>query len=233
MGADDVFVAVDKWKNARLGMPKATTEEVAAVALPDAAGAMLLTTSTTAVAFFATAICPVAPIKCFVVYCGLLIMVDYFLNIILVFPALCLYDKWIMSGRANCFVSFCRKKDIQSDEESSEKDTDNNVLIWRILDQYYYLLHKLRFVLGIGSIAAVIICALFARNLSLPESADVRLLPNSNVYEQHFLSRQKLFSTYLEGSSGSEVRVVWGLRPADTGNHNDPGKRTKMNILFT
>lgn len=44
LGADDIFVAVDKWKNARLEMPYATTEDIAAKALPDAATAMFLTT---------------------------------------------------------------------------------------------------------------------------------------------------------------------------------------------
>jgi hypothetical protein len=44
LGADDIFVAVDKWKNARLGRRNATTERIAAIALPDAAGAMFLTT---------------------------------------------------------------------------------------------------------------------------------------------------------------------------------------------
>ena len=58
IGADDIFVAVDKWNNARIASPKeATTEDIAEVALPDAAGAMLLTTITTSVAFFATCIC--------------------------------------------------------------------------------------------------------------------------------------------------------------------------------
>ena len=44
LGADDIFVAIDKWKNARLENKNGTTEEIAAVALPDAAGAMFLTT---------------------------------------------------------------------------------------------------------------------------------------------------------------------------------------------
>ncbi|KAL7542061.1 hypothetical protein ACHAWF_007089 [Thalassiosira exigua] len=64
LGADDVFVAVDKWKNARNELPHATTEQVAALALPDAAYAMLLTSVTTSVAFFSTAISPVGPIVC-------------------------------------------------------------------------------------------------------------------------------------------------------------------------
>ena len=42
LGADDVFVAVDKWKNARIAHPKASTEYVAAVAFPDAAGKFII-----------------------------------------------------------------------------------------------------------------------------------------------------------------------------------------------
>jgi len=68
LGADDLFVAVDKFKNARIANPKGSTEDIAAVAFPDTASAMLLTTSTTAVAFFATCICPVTPILCFAVF---------------------------------------------------------------------------------------------------------------------------------------------------------------------
>jgi protein dispatched 1 len=43
LGADDVFVACDKWKNARLEYPKASIEFIAAKSLPDAAQAMFLT----------------------------------------------------------------------------------------------------------------------------------------------------------------------------------------------
>jgi hypothetical protein len=43
LGSDDVFVAVDKFKNARLDHKDATTEQIAAIALPDAAEAMFLT----------------------------------------------------------------------------------------------------------------------------------------------------------------------------------------------
>eukprot|EP00980_Cylindrotheca_fusiformis_P006546 scaffold1384_cov116-Cylindrotheca_fusiformis.AAC.24 len=63
LGADNVFVTVDKWKNARIAHPTAETAIIAAISLPDAATAMFLTTSTTAIAFFGTAICPVAPVS--------------------------------------------------------------------------------------------------------------------------------------------------------------------------
>ena len=44
LGADDAFVAVGKWQNSRLEHKTLTTENIAAIALPDAAGAMFLTT---------------------------------------------------------------------------------------------------------------------------------------------------------------------------------------------
>lgn len=93
LGAGDIFVAFDKWTNARKYNMTKSTEYVAAVALPDALGAMFLTTLTTAIAFFATAVCPVSPIKMFAIFCGLLIFFDYILTVCFVFPALCIYDK--------------------------------------------------------------------------------------------------------------------------------------------
>lgn len=44
IGADDIFVAADKWKNARIEAPDTSTVEVATVALPSAAKGMFLTT---------------------------------------------------------------------------------------------------------------------------------------------------------------------------------------------
>ena len=100
-------MAVDKWKNARLENPTASVEYIAAVAFPDAAAAMFLTTLTTAVAFFATAICPVAPIKMFAIFCGLLIIFDYVMNVLLVFPALCIYDNALSAKGGHRNVNCC------------------------------------------------------------------------------------------------------------------------------
>ena len=91
-------MAVDKWKNTREENPSSSVEDVAAIALPDAASAMFLTTLTTAIAFFATCICPIAPIMLFAAFCGLLIVFDYLMNVFLVFPALCIYDNAITAS---------------------------------------------------------------------------------------------------------------------------------------
>jgi predicted RND superfamily exporter protein len=93
LGAGDIFVAFDKWTNYRKNNKTKSTEYVAAHALPEALSAMFLTTLTTALAFFATAVCPVTPIKMFAIFSGLLIIFDYILTVGFVFPGLCIMDR--------------------------------------------------------------------------------------------------------------------------------------------
>lgn len=100
LGAGDIFVAFDKWTNCRKNNVTKSTEYVAALALPESLGAMFLTTLTTALAFFATAVCPVAPIKMFAIFCGLLIIFDYVLTVCFVFPGLCIYDQALINRAA-------------------------------------------------------------------------------------------------------------------------------------
>jgi len=231
LGADDVFVAVDKWKNARMEHPNATTEEVASIALPDAASAMFYTTITTCVAFFATAICVVAPIRCFAVFCGLLIFFDYVMDIALIFPALCLYDKWLMNGNANCCVIICKKQteNINERENSdTNSDYDDTSLIHRILNTYYKYLHMLRwpilaiFTIGFGVFIYV------ATTLRLPDSAEVRLLPEDHQFELSIKWRQKLLAQQYSSGSGSSVQIIWGLQAEDNGNINNPDELSSL-----
>jgi len=99
LGAGDIFVAFDKWTNYRKNNATKSTEFVAAYALPESLHAMFLTTITTSLAFFATAVCPVAPIKMFAIFCGLLILLDYLLVVLFIFPGLCIYDLALMNRR--------------------------------------------------------------------------------------------------------------------------------------
>lgn len=50
LGADDIFVVVDKWKSARRRLPREyTTGQVAQICLPDAAYATFVTSITTSI----------------------------------------------------------------------------------------------------------------------------------------------------------------------------------------
>jgi 5-methyltetrahydrofolate--homocysteine methyltransferase len=229
LGADDLFVAVDKWKNARIEKPEASTEDVAEVALPDAAGAMLLTTSTTAVAFFATAICPVTPILCFAVFCGLMIIWNYIMNIMIVFPALCLYDIWLQRGSSNCLIA-CYSKNLQSKKDIEEAVETKTSFIHRILTFYYNFVHKFRWAVLLVSLAAIIVCTVFALKLQLPETSEVRLLPEGHPLELHFMWRANILAHTFFFSAGTGVQVVWGMEAYDNGKQNDPDSLSVLKL---
>jgi len=229
LGADDVFVAVDKWKNARILHPTAPVSQIAAHALPDAADAMLLTTSTTAVAFFATALVPIAAIRCFSVFVGLLIILDYFMCILLVFPALVIYDNRNATRDPNSKgCCSCCRRDVEAnvDENGEEKPS----LIRRILTGYYNFLHTCRYPLLVAVVGAFAVSAIFASRMELPESSEVRVLPSDNEFEMTFKWRQNLLYDLLDRKAGSAAFVVWGLTPADTGNHNNPESFTALRL---
>jgi hypothetical protein len=228
LGADDLFVAVDKWKNARIAHPTKSTEDVAEIALPDAAAAMFLTTSTTGVAFFATCITPVPPIFTFALFCGLLVMFNYILNCILVFPALCLYDMWILRGGKNNWVTLsCFKQRITSSDDATNMETNETSnsalsLIHRILLLHYNILHRYKVLIILIMTAASVISIYFAAGIKLPQNSEVRSLPSRISFEQHFQISRRLLSYERLNALGSVVHILFGVKPADTGNYRNP-----------
>ncbi|CAB9518411.1 dispatched homolog 1 [Seminavis robusta] len=265
LGADHVFVAVDKWKNERIDHPHASTEDVAAKALPGAGRAMVLTTTTTAIAFFGTGICPVLPVKLFGIFCGLLIAVDYILDCLVMFPCLCIYDSY-RSQRNYCMDIRCSKvatsgnddeepnnnnrraveEDYMEGEEEKMEEEDqvqlakeaakandnnsasvetplNNSLIRRLLTSYYNCLHRWNYaILGV-SIVGLGVCAYFATTLKPPESTgSIQILIDSVEHEKARVWRPELLFDTLMSSAGGGAAVIFGVIPADTGNHLDP-----------
>ena len=273
LGADHVFVAVDKWKNVRNDHPHATTEEIAGKALPSAGRAMILTTITTAIAFFGSAICPVTPIVLFATFSGMLIVIDYILDVVVMFPCLCIYDSYRF--RRNYCVDFrCRDTQRPKEEEQmaldpeveaeiqprgieeektsghdeihvpnkqeivvssdtglvqnfaieigSELDPDST-LIRRILHSYYEFMHSWRWALLALSAIALGACTYFATTLQVPDTpTEVQLLASNVEYQKNFEWRSKLLLDSLLKESGSVAHIVWGVQPADTGDHLDP-----------
>ena len=200
---------------------------------------MFLTTLTTAIAFFATAICPVAPVKMFAVFVGLLVMFDYLMNVLLVFPALCIYDRAIQrsaqaSQRPNCCITWacCHSG-------SSAGIEDKNSVIHRVLSLFYTGLHSIRCVLFVVCVVAIIVSAVFAAKLDLPTSSDVRLLPSDEQFEQNYMWKKHLLWSALDRLGGSRAHVIWGVSPADTGIHGmcfileKPSSGTAAHVLTT
>jgi hypothetical protein len=103
VGADDIFVAVDKWRAMRRELPHDfSTEQVAAHALPKIAFATFVTSITTAAAFFASAGVKAPIVASF--------SMDYVLSIIILFPAICMHDRWLAQGCRSRWLSLSSTK---------------------------------------------------------------------------------------------------------------------------
>jgi len=94
IGADDIFVFVDAWNQSAYIDNKIidSNEKRMAYTFRRASRAMAVTSSTTAVAFFANFFSPIMPVKSFGITSALIIPLNYFL-VIMFFPsAVILYD---------------------------------------------------------------------------------------------------------------------------------------------
>ena len=86
IGADDIFVYSDAWKQSYVEIPTASKQERVAWVFRRASKAMLITSVTTAVAFVANVVSPCAPLRLFGIFMAILVMVDY-IFVITMFPA--------------------------------------------------------------------------------------------------------------------------------------------------
>lgn len=144
--------------------------------------------------------------------------------VLLVFPALCIYDRSLIRGSKNCCISChcCRR--LEAHEGGADGEDEKPSLIRRILMAYYKFVHRFRWVLLLACIGAFIVAAIFASRLSLPTNSDVRLLdPDSSQFEVNYQWRVNLLSEVLAKQAGSQGYVIWGVLPADTGHHINPG----------
>ena len=99
IGADDTFVYYDIWRQTRAANPNATIMQLTLKSLQYSALSMLVTSLTTASAFFAGISSDITAIKCFGIFAGTSILTNYLL-MITYFPAVvALHEKWIMKYR--------------------------------------------------------------------------------------------------------------------------------------
>jgi hypothetical protein len=110
------------------------------------------------------------------------------------------------------------------EEDGPDGEEAKPSCIRRVLTSYYNLVHKIRWGLLLVCVAGFIVTAIYASSLTLPTSSDVRLLDaDSSQFEVNYEWRVNLLSEVLLKQGGSSGYVIWGVVPADTGNHLNPG----------
>lgn len=264
IGADDAFVYYDIWKQTMASYPKANIWQLTLKTLQYSALSMLVTSLTTASAFFAGVSSTITAIKCFGIFAGTSILTNYLL-MITYFPAVvALHEKWIR--KYNDVGDFQTENVTPSEKVSSPETQDmsksrcaeaigstqtqvqQNFCILQIIDfpcslavsvqnvirkftrkiferclpflvtKYYWLWIMLFLCLTAG-----FLCVNFVKpGLNLPESKEFQLFSASHAIERYDL---KYRSSFRFESYKMIIQLIWGIKPADNGNHFNPDKK--------
>ncbi|CAK0901789.1 unnamed protein product [Prorocentrum cordatum] len=104
IGADDIFVLVDAWKQAPVALDgMGTTADTFALGYRRAFSAMLTTTATTGAAFFFGAFNPVPAVSHFCLFACIVVVFDFLWCVSFFASSLCVYERFFMGHPCLCF----------------------------------------------------------------------------------------------------------------------------------
>lgn len=243
IGADDCFVMYDKYQQAKSRcVMGASSTQVAMRSYWDSVWAMALTSTTTAAAFFANAMIPIAPIRVFAILMGSMVVFDYLYDIT-IFAAMLswqhdkiveiertgrntaaawLLDFWGSLKRARTNKPFAlpqQTQDARTKNDATRRSGQEAFLSDRVFPFVYTL--RWFFVVALLAIFAGDMYA--ALQLKAPKDSEVSLLP-----EDHMLSRFSFLKrSAFKSSDESTVwnTVLFGVHPEDDGDHFNPQSR--------
>ncbi|XP_013386010.1 uncharacterized protein LOC106155638 [Lingula anatina] len=222
IGADDIFVFYDNWRaTGKVKYPSLSHR------LSDcyrrAAGTMLVTSCTTMIAFFASAVSPILPVKTFGLFSGLLVLVNY-LSVITFFPAVVIVHHLYFKGNKACCCCAPKSSEAKTHLVSRQSSTSTNpqqekkkknVIIRFLSGKYFkFITHpfwKFWILLCFAAILGVFIY--YAKELS-PDEEELPIYKPSNNYGKAQNRRLHAFKPSEEDQYVT-VYLVWGLKERD------------------
>ncbi|XP_041460160.1 protein dispatched homolog 1-like [Lytechinus variegatus] len=224
VGADDCFVYVDIWKATKkklhLGGNHEDMIQIVIDTLKHAVATMFVTSLTTSSALFAGVVSTITALRCFSVFAGSAILVNFVMTMTWIPAAVMIHEKY-----------FLREDSIKKTKANalfySVKWFYNHVAeIGREVFELYlpFVINKCRFLwiiifsgLGIGGFCVVFV----APSLRLPSQSEIQVYKISNIFEQYDQIYKGLFSFEGDSARLMPAIIVWGVEPVDNGNHWD------------
>lgn len=245
IGADNTFVLKHIFDNAEMRTDPNSNKKTVDVgqALSHAARSMFITNATTAAAFYANYVSDVIVMKCFGVFAGTTMLINYLLIISWLPASLIILERYIctvvpqwiqrynprFNGDCCCpskcsFIDTCRSQCRYAVEYFVE----------HIL---YVIIEKLKF-LWLFSFAVVFVGSLvivfYKPGVALPKRNPLQMFRKSHLFEWYDDHMEDLFyfSSFLN-ETAIDLDIVWGFKPTDVGktlNPNDKGEDDKFNL---
>ncbi|XP_045393022.1 protein dispatched homolog 1 isoform X1 [Lemur catta] len=242
IGADDAFVLCDVWTYTKCDKPHAATSEAVSVTLRHAALSMFVTSFTTAAAFYANYVSSITAIRCFGVYAGTAILVNYVLMVTWLPAAVVLHERYLLNifscfrkprqqryrpeSRWRAAWQRCRSALLAVSEASRiffEKVLPCLVIKFRYLWLFWFL--------ALTAGGAYVVCVNPRMKLPSLELAEFQVFRASHPFERYDAEYKKLFM-FERVHHGEDlhmpITVVWGVSPEDNGNPLNPKSKGKL-----
>ncbi|XP_044016509.1 protein dispatched homolog 1 [Aphidius gifuensis] len=229
IGSDDAFIFCKVWEiqkkkyiknnNNSIGLTRLVQET-----LKHAVPSMLVTSLTTAVAFFASIVSNVTAINCFSLFSGMTVIANFFLMITWLPASIVVAEKlkFNILSPANIIV----RKFIKPNKLLIEK---SSIYFGKILSNIVIKLRWLWLLLFGGTTILFGFIVFKYPGLRLPDTPNFQYFDKNHKFEKYDLQYGKNF--YFEriefGNDGPllPLRFVWGIKPIDNGYFLDPSSR--------
>ena len=250
IGADDAFVYMGVYSEAKATFPyqhkigyENNLTNWTAYTLKRALLAMFVTSFTTAAAFYSSLSSSIINVRCFSVYAGTSILVNYLLMTTWYPAIVILHEKYLIPCVHRCFPICCsaRVDSFQKCEDTNMTANDGHCLrlfstlssivqrvfgefLARIIIKSRYIWATLLLAVGIGGGIVV-----FVTPRLLPGSSNVQFFLDSSSLEQYSLYYQSKFSfEYTGNTQKMPLFFVFGVKSEDTRSKFDPNDEGKV-----
>nr|XP_036864796.1 protein dispatched homolog 1 isoform X2 [Manis javanica] len=244
IGADDAFVLCDVWNYTKFDQPHGETSEAVRTSLQHAALSMFVTSFTTAAAFYANYVSDITAIRCFGVYAGTAILVNYVLMVTWLPAVVVLHERYLLNifscfrkpqqqvyGPKSCWTVACQKchQVLCAISEASRVFFEKVLPCVVIKFRYLWLLWFLALTAG----GAYIVCVNPKMKLPSLELSEFQVFRASHPFERYDAEYKKLFM-FERAHHGEElhmpITVVWGISPQDNGNPLNPKSKGRLTL---
>ncbi|KAF4099925.1 protein dispatched homolog 1 [Onychostoma macrolepis] len=247
IGADDAFVLCDVWNYTKFDKPNSELSETVSVTLQHAALSMFVTSFTTAAAFYANYVSNITAIRCFGVYAGTAILVNYILMVTWLPAVVVLHERYLVNvftcsrsqhhqtqGAMPFWTSLCQmvSKCLFSISEASRIFFEKVLPCIVIKLRYLWLLWFLAMTMG----GAYVVCVNPKMKLPSLELSEFQVFRSSHPFERYDAEYKKLFM-FERVNHGEDlhmpITIIWGVTPVDNGDPLNPKNKGKLTLDTT
>lgn len=248
IGADDAFVLCDVWNYTKFDRPNAELSETVGVTLQHAALSMFVTSFTTAAAFYANYVSNITAIRCFGVYAGTAILVNYILMVTWLPAVVVLHERYLLNlfpcssrsphhqpcSTAAFWVGLCQRanKCFFTVSEASRIFFEKVLPCIVIKLRYLWLFWFLAITIG----GAYVVCVNPKMKLPSLELSEFQVFRSSHPFERYDSEYKKLFM-FERVQNGEDlhmpITIVWGVMPVDNGDPLNPKNKGKLTLDTT